>query len=142
LHKEEVGDIDRVRVCRNAPSVSQLLFADDSVILTGANTTNATSLQQVLNTYCTNSREMVSLAKSCIFFSSNTNALTRVEICDTLHIDTEALSNKYLGLPALVGANMSDFFEHFIERIIQHINGWKEKILSIGGKEILLKAVA
>jgi hypothetical protein len=47
-----------------------------------------------------------------------------------------------LGLPALVGADRSDCFESFIERIIQRINGWKEKILSIGGKEILLKAVA
>jgi hypothetical protein len=41
-----------------------------------------------------------------------------------------------------VGADRSDCFESFIERIIQRINGWKEKILSIGGKEILLKAVA
>jgi hypothetical protein len=66
----------------------------------------------------------------------------RAEICQILHIDTEAISDKYLGLPALVGADKSDCFEHFIERIIQRINGWKEKLLSIGGKEILLKAVA
>jgi hypothetical protein len=59
-----------------------------------------------------------------------------------LHIDTEALSDNYLGLPALVGADRSDCFRHFIERIIQRINGWKEKQLSIKGKEILLKAVA
>jgi hypothetical protein len=142
LHEEEVGGIDGVRVCRNAPSVSHLLFADDSLILMGANTTNATSLQRVLDTYCANSGKKVSLAKSSIFFSPNTNALTKAEICDTLHIDTEALSDKYLGLPALVGANRSDCFEHFIERIIQRNNAWKEKILSIGGKEILLKAVA
>jgi hypothetical protein len=66
----------------------------------------------------------------------------RAEICEALHIDTEALSDKYLGLPTLVGAERSDCLEHLIERIIQRINGWKEKLLSIGGKEILLKAVA
>jgi hypothetical protein len=82
------------------------------------------------------------LAKSSIFFSPNTHALVRAEICEELHIDIEALSDKYLGLPALVGADRSDCFEHFIDRIIQRINGWKEKHLSIGGKEILLKAVA
>jgi hypothetical protein len=29
---EEVGGIDVVRVCRNAPSVSHLLFSDNSLI--------------------------------------------------------------------------------------------------------------
>jgi hypothetical protein len=142
LYEEEVGGIDGVRVCRNAPSVSYLLFVDVSLILMKANMNNATSLQLVLDTYCANSGLLVSLAKCSIFFSSNTNALLRAEICETLHIDTKALSDKYLGLPALVGADRSDCFEHFIERIIQCINGWKEKLMLLGGKEILLKAVA
>jgi hypothetical protein len=68
LYEEEVGGIDGVRVCRNAPSVSHLLFADDSLILMKADLTNATSLQHVLDTYCANSGQMVSLAKSSIFF--------------------------------------------------------------------------
>jgi hypothetical protein len=45
LHEEEVGSIDGVRVCRNAPSVSHLHFADDSLILMKAATNNATFLQ-------------------------------------------------------------------------------------------------
>jgi hypothetical protein len=68
--------------------------------------------------------------------------LLRAEICEALHINTEALSDKYLGLPTIVRADRSDSFEHLIERIILRINGWKEKLLSIAGKEILLKAVA
>jgi hypothetical protein len=44
----------------------------------------------------------VSLAKSSIYFSPNTHVIMRAEICDILHIDTEALSDKYLGLPAKV----------------------------------------
>jgi hypothetical protein len=54
----------------------------------------------------------------------------------------ESLTDKYLGLPSLVGIDRSDCFQHLIERICQRINGWNEKLLSIGGKEILLKAIA
>jgi hypothetical protein len=103
---------------------------------------NATSLQQDLDTYRANSRQLVSFSKLTIFFSPNTNVMLRAEICEALHIDREALSDKYLGLPAIVGADRSDCFLHFVERIIERINGWKEKQLSIGGKQILLKAVA
>jgi hypothetical protein len=114
LHEEEVGGIDGLRVCRNAPSVSHLLFADDSLILMKADMNNATSLQHVLDTYCANSGQLVSLAKSSIFFSPNTHVLVRSDICEILHIDTEALSDKYLGLPAIIGANRSDCFLHFV----------------------------
>jgi hypothetical protein len=55
LYEEEVGGIDGVSVCRNAPSVSHLLFADDSLILMKADMNNATFLQRVLDTYCANS---------------------------------------------------------------------------------------
>jgi hypothetical protein len=41
--------------------------------------TNTTSLQHVLDTYCANSGQMVSLVKSSIFFSPNTNALITVK---------------------------------------------------------------
>ena len=140
--EEEVGSLDGVRVCRNAPSVSHLLFADDSLILMGADVLNATSLQHVLDTYCQSSGQMVSLSKSSIFFSPNTPVVTRTEVCEILHIVTEALSDRYLGLPAIVGADRSDCFKHFRERIKARLIGWMEKQLSTGGKEILLKAVA
>ena len=54
---------------------------------------------------------------------------------------TEALNDKYLGLPANVGMDKSDCFQFLIDRIIMKISGWKEKLLSAGGKEILLKSV-
>ena len=103
---------------------------------------NATSLQQVLEIYCDNSGQMVSLGKSSIYFSPNTNMQTRDEICHHLNITNQALSDKYLGLPALVGADRSDCFKHFCEKIKKLLKGWMEKQLSTGGKEILLKAVA
>ena len=65
--QEEVRGIEGVRVCRNAPSVSHLLFTDDSLILMRADLVNATSLRQVLDEYCASSGQLVSEGKSSIF---------------------------------------------------------------------------
>jgi hypothetical protein len=140
-HKEEVRGIEGVRVCRNAPSVSHLLFADDSLILMKADTTNATSLRQVLDDYCASSGQMVSESKCSIYFSPNVDVQVKAEICTELNIMTEAITDKYLGLPTMVGLDKSESFVYLLERIIQRLKGWKEKFLSMGGKEILLKAI-
>ena len=67
---------------------------------------------------------MLSAAKSSIFFSGNTEADVKLEVCETLDIMSESLNDKYLGLPALVGTDRSDCFRHLIDRISMRINGW------------------
>jgi hypothetical protein len=103
---------------------------------------NADCLTDILNRYCANSGQKVSEAKSSIFFSNNTHVDAKVEACEALNIMTESLSDKYLGLSAMVGADRSDCFRHLIDRVNSRINGWKEKLLSMGGKEILIKSIA
>ncbi|KAK2662388.1 hypothetical protein Ddye_000962 [Dipteronia dyeriana] len=48
---------------------------------------------------------------------------------------------RYLGLPSLNCTKKRKLFNSIKERVWTKINGWKGKLLSIGGKEILLKAV-
>ena len=139
---EERGELEGVKVCREAPIISHLLFADDSLILMHANKKNADSLINILNSYCAIPGQKVSDAKSSIFFSGNTEVEVKAEVCETLNIMTESLSDRYLGLPAMVGTDGSDCFRHLIDRVNGRINGWKEKLLSLGGKEILIKSIA
>ena len=49
---------------------------------------------------------------------------------------------KYLGLPLLVGRSKRNTFQQLKERLGNKLVGWKEKLLSNAGKEILIKAVA
>ena len=100
---EERGELWGVKVCRNAPMVSHLLFADDSLILMQANKKNADCLSDNLTRYCAALGQKVSEAKSSIFFSSNTEANVKLEVCEVQNIMIESLNDKYLGLPALAG---------------------------------------
>ena len=60
----------------------------------------------------------------------------KAHICTILNIMTEALNDKYLGLPSNVGMYKSYCFQFLIDRIVMKISGWKEKLLLAGGKEI------
>jgi hypothetical protein len=66
------GEIEGVRVCRDAPMVSHLLFADDSLILMHVDRKNALKLKEILDSYCLRSGQKISEDKSSIFFSTNT----------------------------------------------------------------------
>jgi len=127
---------------KEAPVISHMLFANDSLILMYAEKKNADCLIDILNRYCAYSGQKVSEAKSRIFFSNNTEVNVKAEVCEALNIMTEYLSDKYLGLPAMLGAERSDCFRHLIHRVNSRINGWKEILLSLGGKEILIKSIA
>ena len=49
---------------------------------------------------------------------------------------------KYFGLPSLIGRSKNQVFAILKERVGQKLAGWKGKHLSMGGNEILIKAVA
>ena len=82
-----------------------------------------------MNAYCIASGQLVSGGKSTIFLSPSTSVYTSVQVCSTLYIMTEALDDKYLGLPVTVGLGKTNCFQYLADRLIMKMNGWKEKYL-------------
>ena len=58
-----------------------------------------------------------------------------------MHIDREALSEKYLGLPTAAGRLTAAQFENIVERSRSFMQGWSQKLMSYAAKEVLLKSV-
>lgn len=99
-------------LCKNAPSISHLFYIDDSLILIKYDITNQLSCNE-LDTYWTNSGQLMSVAKSRIYFSPNTNVNVRLGICEELYVKYETLLDKYLDLLTLVGVECNDCIKHF-----------------------------
>jgi hypothetical protein len=68
---EEEGRIGGVTICQVAPSISHLLFADDSLMLVRSIGEDASQLQGILNLYEW-SGQVINREKSAITFSKNT----------------------------------------------------------------------
>ena len=79
-HEEDIGGIEGILVCRNAPSISHLLFIDDSLILIKAHMDNAQTLKRILDLYCGASGQLLSLDKSSVFFGPNTDVHVKTQI--------------------------------------------------------------
>lgn len=118
------------------------MFADYSLLLVRANQKNAEEVQRILTLYEQVSGQTINKTKSAVLFSTNTKEADPVALKEILQITSEAINDRYLGLPVHVGQSRTGTFGYLKDQIWQRILGWKEKMLSKAGKEILIKAVA
>jgi len=139
---EDDGSIKGVTICHNAPSVSHLLFADDSLIVFRANGEDAQQLQSLLQVYEQCSGQKINKDKTAVMFSANVREEDKQEVMNALNIPRETTNERYLGLPVFIGKSRRKAFEFLKDRIWKRMQGWKEKMLSNAGKEILIKAIA
>ena len=82
------------------------------------------------------------MEKSSIFFSNNTPEWMRDWIKVNLAVKEVAKFEAYLGLPTLIGRAKYQTFAYLKERVWKKLQGWKGKLLSKAGEEVLIKAIA
>ena len=134
--------MEGVAICRDALSLSHLFFADDSLIFYKASLVECNSLQRVLKVYEEAFGQQLNRANTSLFFSSNTNRSIQNEIKTRFGAQIIKQHEKYLGLPSLVGLNRRNTFNEVKENLAKKLFGWKEKLPSKAGKEVLIKAIA
>ncbi|KAL0011249.1 hypothetical protein SO802_006357 [Lithocarpus litseifolius] len=139
---ESEGRIKGVSICRGAPKVTNLLFADDSLLFCQATRAEGETIAEILQTYERASGQRINLEMSSVYFSSNTSDRQKGQILDVLGVNEVDRFETYLGLPTLIGRAKYHTFSFLKDRIWKKLQGWKGMLLSKAGKEILIKAVA
>lgn len=138
---ETRGVLTGTKVCRQAPSVSHLLFADDCFLFFKANEDQAHVMKHILSTYELASGQAISLPKSEIYCSRNVPDDLKANITDILGVQLVLGTGKYLGLPSMIGRDRNATFAYIKDRVWQRINSWSGKCLSKAGREVMIKSV-
>ncbi|GKV19445.1 hypothetical protein SLEP1_g29706 [Rubroshorea leprosula] len=99
-----------IRVCRQAPTISYLLFADDSLFFLRAIVKEAEVVQQILKGYREASGQVVNFHKSSILFSRNVQQRVHNQISQLLAVQEVEHHGCYLGLPTHIGRSKVDAF--------------------------------
>ena len=140
-HFVAAGNLEGIAICRGGPKLSHLFFADYSLIFCKASLSKCNALQRILHLYEQAFGQQLNRAKTSLFFSKNTPSEIQEEIKTRFGAQVIKQHERYLGLPSLVGRNKQSIFKSIKEKLRKKLAGWKEKMLSKIGKEILIKAV-
>jgi hypothetical protein len=129
------NELQELKICRRAPGISHLLFADDSLLFFRGSVQQATVVKSVLDQYERSTGQQISLGKCSIMYGSRCSEADQLAINGILHYETEAFEEKYLGLPVPEGRMVKGKFKTYKERYQKRLNNWTEKYLSSGAKD-------
>lgn len=135
------GDLKGFSLCRNGPQISHLFFTNDSLLFCRAKMSDVQTIQIILTQYEVASGQKVNREKTKLFFGKGVAKAVKESLKDFLGVPKIREYEKYLGLPAVVNKNKKESLSFIKERIWGKLQGWKEKLLSKVGREVLLKAM-
>ena len=128
-------------MARDCPVISHVFFADDSLFFLKANIEECERLISILEKYCVASGQSINFSKSAAFFSPNTPETSKHYLCSRFRVQIMDPKARYLGMPSILSRNKSDMFSFILERVLNKMQGWKQKLLSDAGREVLIKSV-
>uniref|UniRef100_A0A803PLP7 Reverse transcriptase domain-containing protein n=1 Tax=Cannabis sativa TaxID=3483 RepID=A0A803PLP7_CANSA len=153
-HEESIGNLQGLRITRQAPSISHLLFPDDILLFCEATNSSALAIQRVLDIYHKASGQMLNPHKSVMSFSPNTPMAALLFFQQALNMHISECHERYLRLPSYSDRDKKVLFSHIKERVWKLMHAWNEKLFSVArlgnspsltwqsihwGRELLLK---
>ncbi|CAL1377708.1 unnamed protein product [Linum trigynum] len=131
-----------VKVAPRAPRISHIFFADDSYLFLRGTLLECENLIEALNEYEELNGQRVNLAKSVVCFSKNISPQDQEFLAAILGVRVVGVHDKYLGLPKLLARSKMATFRYLEEKLLERLQGWKQRTLSWEAKETLIKSIS
>ncbi|XP_010495306.1 PREDICTED: uncharacterized protein LOC104772378 [Camelina sativa] len=134
--------ITGIKVANKCPQITHLLFADDSLFFYKADKEQCGVVLAILKQYEAVSGQQINFAKSSIQFGHTVDERVQTELHGVLGITNLGGMGSYLGIPESLGGSKTKVFSYVRDRLQSRTTGWSVKLLSKGGKEVMVKSVA
>lgn len=139
---EALDQLHGIKICKEAPSIHHLLFADDRFLFARGSLEECVQIRQLLRAYEVVSDQAVNFEKSCVAFSTNLTKVDQQVLADCVGVQRVSHHDKYLRLPVFVWKSKKQTFACVKDRIWKKLHGWRGDLLSTVGRELLIKIVA
>ncbi|XP_028778230.1 uncharacterized protein LOC114734750 [Neltuma alba] len=130
-----------IKVTKNGPGISHLLFADDLLLFGVATERQAHCMMECLQNFSRASGELVNKSKSSLTFSPKVDRTIKERIRNIAQMKVTAEMGKYLGFPLSTTRKPKESFQYVIDRVQSKLSAWKADSLSLAGRITLAKSV-
>ncbi|KAK2642390.1 hypothetical protein Ddye_024153 [Dipteronia dyeriana] len=135
------GEFLGFQCSRDGPTISHLFFVDDSLLFAQAMVSNCVSIRRILDAYARALGHIINFDKSAMCVSLSIPSQECDRLAAIIGFEVVDFHERYLGLPYFTRRKKKEIFDVITGRIWDKIRGWRDKFLSVGGKEVLIKAV-
>jgi hypothetical protein len=95
-HQVQQQNLHELRICRRAPDISHLLFADDTLLFLEATKSQAEVINRVLRLYECCTSQLINSIKCSMMFGSLCTDEQKEKVLRVLNVASTAVEEKYL----------------------------------------------
>lgn len=132
-HEETQRGIHNVKICLWSPSITHLLFANDSCFFSRANDKECLRVKAILQTYEETLVQAINLHKSSVFYSANTASNLKSHMNAIFGVHNDIDHGGYLRLRSMVGWGKKRIFNFVKDMFAKRLQGWSTHFLSRAG---------
>ncbi|XP_074300419.1 uncharacterized protein LOC141631680 [Silene latifolia] len=141
IKAESNRSIEGIKLSRNSPAISHLLYADDALLCFRLSPSACESLRDILISFSAFSGQMINHQKSYIKFSPNTPDDFRDHVTNILRVPSKQNFGNYLGVPIDIGRRKTAAFQFILDKISSKILSWGAAHFSQLAKLLLINTI-
>ncbi|XP_026450731.1 uncharacterized protein LOC113350837 [Papaver somniferum] len=137
---ENAKKLQGIKISRNAPKVTYLLFADD-LLFAKADVQNVNTLLDVVKKFSEISGQHINFQKSVVFFSKHIHPRNCRILLRRLKMKKVLLEEKFLGIHLFLNKKKTNSFSGLVETMKVRLSKWNRKFINQVGTFFMVRSV-